>query len=118
MRLLKIVAVPAAVALLLTTTNASEAEARVRSKILGNIQRNTLSQTQKEATLVQQKGAILAQKGAKLAQTKQENDSDNDACVDCDTPCHLKHEHNNGQCPGGDQYDPEEFEDREDLYNF
>lgn len=43
MRLLKIVAVPAAVALLLTPTNATEAEARVRSKILGKIQKASLS---------------------------------------------------------------------------
>ena len=41
MRLLKIVALPAAVALLMTPTDA--ADARVRSKILGNIKKVNLS---------------------------------------------------------------------------
>ena len=100
MRLLKIVAVPAAVALLLTPTDA--AEARVRSKILGNIKKSTLSQAQKGQTLAQ-------------ASTKRLVSED---CVDCETPCHVKFDEHKGECPDGDQYDPEDFKDREGLYHF
>ena len=94
MRLLKIVAVPAAIALLLTPTDA--AEARVRSKILGNIQKSNLSQAQKGTTLAQ-------------AETTK---------CPCGTPCHTKHTEYNGECPDGPQYNPADFKNREDLYKF
>ena len=100
MRLLKIVALPAVVALLMTPADA--AEARVRSKILGNIVKSTLSQ---------------AQKGQALAQVAAERTL-GDQCVDCDTPCHAKFEETKGECPDGHQYNPNEFADRERLYHF
>ena len=100
MRLLKIVAVPAAVALLLTPTDA--ADARVRSKILGKINKSTLGS---------------AQKGQTLAQTQSKAVS-GDQCVDCDTPCHAKFGETHGECPDGEQYHPEKFTDRKDLYKF
>lgn len=64
MRLLKIVAIPAAISLLLTPADASEA--KVRSKILGKIQ----------------KGTTLAQAQANSAQIEAVQ------CQDCDTGCH------------------------------
>lgn len=84
MRLLKIVAIPAAISLLLTPADATEAKAR--SKILGKIQKN-----------------VLAQGKAAIAQAEQ--------CIDCDTACHEKFEHTNGECPHGDQYNPDDYTD-------
>lgn len=89
MRLLKIVAIPAAIALLMTPADASEAS--VRSKILGKIQKANTALAQKTESV---------------------------ECVDCDTPCHLKHKETNGECPDGAQYHPEDFKDREHLYHF
>lgn len=91
MRLLKIVAVPAAISLLLSPAEGANAQAR--SKILGKIQKNTLAQTK-------------VTKGSGKDHVAEDR---LDLCVDCDTPCHSSLKDNNGTCPGGPHYDPDDY---------
>lgn len=97
MRLLKIVAVPAAIALLMAPASATEAS--VRSKILGKIQKSNLAQAQKAEVLAQSSDAKCVGKNC--------------------PPCKVKFGENGGECPDGEkQYNPDEFKDREGLYIF
>lgn len=97
MRLLKIVAVPAAIALLMAPASATEAS--VRSKILGKIQKSNLAQAQKAEVLAQSSDAKCVGKNC--------------------PPCKVKFGENGGECPKDEkQYNPDEFKDREGLYIF
>lgn len=97
MRLLKIVAIPAAISLLLTPTDATEAKAR--SKILGKIQKNALAQATQKSNLAQTMGGNAT------------------TCTKCtDSPCHDKFKDTDGKCPDGDQYHVENYAEYEGLY--
>lgn len=104
MRLLKIVAVPAAVALLLSPANA--ADAATRSKILGKIQKAGLAQ---------------AQKGKVLAQASEERyiGAEAECYEDCDTgkiKCNVVLDGDDlDQCPNnGHGHDQDHDHDDED----
>ena len=98
MRLLKLVAIPAVIALLVAPTVATDTS--IRSKILANINRPILSQT------------------GELSQKDKDKYVVSKGCINCYTPCHVKMEENDGKCPKGDKYDPDDFKRREKLYHF